>query len=276
MILAAKRLVAQVDMRLPGARSINGVPVSLGRASELGFSRLRDNAYEPEEWRCMQRYCHAGNVVLDVGANIGILSIFFSRLVGAGGRVWAFEPNPHTFPRLIENLRLNGCENVMAVQSLVSEKAGVSDFYVAPWGRFNPMSAMLPLDERAQRITTPTLALDDLLPSVDRVDYVKVDVEGAEVRVLMGAAGIMERFRPAVQVEVHGMYMDAFGTNVAALFELMAERGYAAINVMDFRPTTVAEFTSDTKLHVPHPLTGADLAYLGYGQLLFLPEGYPA
>jgi FkbM family methyltransferase len=129
-------------------------------------------------------YCRPDDVVVDVGANIGEVSIVFSRRVGAGGQVFAFEPHPRIFQYLQGNLALNHCGNVTSRNIAVGSAPGtvhMSDDKRDDMNRITPAGI-------AVRCST----LDAELPAVP-IALLKVDVEGSELSVLKGGSGVLSR-----------------------------------------------------------------------------------
>jgi FkbM family methyltransferase len=151
------------------------------------------------------RIVRPGATVLDIGANIGLMSLLFARLTGSGGRTLAFEPSGFAFGLLRENLRMNGVGNVRASRAIVSDLVGESSF-VDPdiedidrldFGQFSvghdgrrPPGRMIP---------TPRLTIDSL--DLERCHLIKVDVEGHESAVIRGAMATIRRHRPCLSIE---------------------------------------------------------------------------
>ena len=139
-----------------------------------------------------------GDVVLDVGANIGTHAVPFSRMVGDSGCVVAFEPQRLIFQNLCANLALNGLCNVVAHEVGVGREAGwVLVPVLDPRQEFN--FAALAISGHTAGAMVKVVRVDDL--KLTRCNLIKVDVEGMEVDVLAGAASTIERFRPVLFVE---------------------------------------------------------------------------
>ena len=151
-----------------------------------------------------------GGTVIDVGAHIGIFTILASRAAGPDGRVLAFEPAPDNFELLLENLRRNGCENVEAQRRAVSSVKGARQFRVSRAGATG--SNTLEVGDKSagqpgesETIYVDCLTLDSLVQegALPSLDFLKVDVEGHELEVLRGGAGVLERLRPRIVVETN-------------------------------------------------------------------------
>lgn len=165
-----------------------------------GVYVFRD-ALEPE-FEQLERFLTPGGVFLDIGANTGIYTLKAARfLAGGGGTVVAVEPIPEMLAMLERNVCANRLENVRLRGFCLGEVAGASDL----WVNFNrPVStSLVQHDTKAARLSTMVFRLDDVFPleKLDRLDYVKIDVEGAEAQVLAGARATLNKFRPLIQLE---------------------------------------------------------------------------
>lgn len=142
------------------------------------------------ERRLFERTIRPGQVVVDVGANQGILTLLFSRLVGESGRVLALEPEPLLFESLERSCRANGVANVTRLRVAAGEGRTTG---VLHRSRFNSGDNRLTDSVLADSAVGVEIApLDELLPD-GRVDFVKIDVQGYEMKVLRGMEGILER-----------------------------------------------------------------------------------
>lgn len=129
------------------------------------------------------RICREGMSVLDIGANVGFHTLFFARAVGAGGRVWAFEPDPGNFAMLLGNLKLNAYRNVIAVPSAVGAATGKASLYRSP---FHCDHRVYPTWNGQPSVPVDMVSVDEFLPPGQRVDLVKMDIQGAEGFALRG------------------------------------------------------------------------------------------
>ena len=143
----------------------------------------------------MKGYLRAGMNVIDVGANIGSHTILAAQLVSPGGKVLAFEAHPDTAAVLRENLKLNHITNAEVRQQGVSDHLGLSEFNIGVDSAKNSM-----VRKGARAIEIPTDKLDNLIPRNFRIDLLKIDVEGADYLVLIGAVEILASMPPPVIV----------------------------------------------------------------------------
>ncbi len=141
----------------------------------------------------------ANSVVLDVGANIGNHTVFFAKVLGAA-KVLAFEPQEHCHETLATNIQLNGLDGrAVAYNCLIGSKTGSGQM-----ARFNARNLGGTAFFAADGGEVSMFALDDVIEPQDlqRLDLIKIDVEGMQLEVLEGAKGILEHRRPALWVEL--------------------------------------------------------------------------
>ena len=176
------------------------------RASDRGFSRhvMLDGYWESWLTIFCARTLQPGMVAFDVGANFGYYTLLFADRVGLAGRVIAVEPNPSTFELLEQTVALNGFErNVTLVQAAATERNQQALELFVPLGE--PKNATVAFDGGARpaelRVAVPGVSIDHLAAKLPRVDFLKIDVEGAEPAVLRGMADTIARFRPTIVLE---------------------------------------------------------------------------
>jgi FkbM family methyltransferase len=142
-----------------------------------------------------------GHVVYDVGANVGIYSLHASFEVGSSGWVYAFEPLERNLRYLREHLALNNLRNCTVLESAICNTEGMIAFSIADWE-----PSMARLSPRGE-ITVPSTTLDICIYGEKRLkppNVLKIDVEGAELEVLLGATRGIAEFHPTIFLEIHG------------------------------------------------------------------------
>ncbi len=145
------------------------------------------------------RFCRDGDVVVDVGANIGSHTIAFAKAVGANGAVFALEPQRLPFQLLCGNIALNVLTNVHALQKAAGAQAGRAKIPALPWDEPHNFGAVSILNRSSPGDDIEVVTLDSLtLPSCR---LIKVDVEGMEPDVLAGARDTIKKCRPLLFVE---------------------------------------------------------------------------
>jgi FkbM family methyltransferase len=153
--------------------------------------------YELAKQHALERFVRPGMTVYDIGAQAGFYSLFFSRLVGPTGTVYAFEPCAYEARYLLDHIRLNDLQNVRVIQAAVWTASGLAALTTDRGQTQNAISG-----SADSILQVPTLALDDL--HIPPPDLIKMDVEGAESAVIEGAKQTLHHHRPIVFIALHG------------------------------------------------------------------------
>jgi FkbM family methyltransferase len=185
------------------------VQIRHGEAAGMWISPFRGNpgyplgTSEPHVQRFLAVNLGAGHVFYDVGANVGFLTLVGARAVGKTGRVYSFEPLRDNLVALKYNVGLNRLSQVAIVEAAVADKSGSSEFAVgtSTTGRL----ATSDTGAENRHLTVRTVSLDDAVAemALRPPDVVKIDVEGAESRVLSGMASVISAFHPIILCEIH-------------------------------------------------------------------------
>lgn len=164
-------------------------------------------AYEPIEAYLFERLLHPGMVVIDAGANVGQYALFAALVVGRGGEVHAFEPVPLNFQRLREHVLENGlAQQVRVNMAALWHRDETLRFHLASNMVGNDGSYTVGIPPNiVQTVTSAAVRLDHYVAAhrVRRVDFIKMDIEGAELFALQGAAEVLSRWRPTMMVEIN-------------------------------------------------------------------------
>ncbi|MBT4224272.1 MAG: FkbM family methyltransferase [Opitutae bacterium] len=171
-----------------------------------------------------------GYIVVDGGANIGDYTQIFSRIVGASGQVLSFELAPPTLEKLKSNIQSWRLLNVKTFSCALSNKneqaiiqlpGGVSGYaslssHTEAWG-----------DSPVESFNVETCRLDDFAQfSFDRLDFMKLDLEGAEPLAVEGASSILSRFLPSLHVEFSPLFMKDFDYGIEEFLDKLSDIGY--------------------------------------------------
>jgi len=187
------------------------IPGDLGISSEL----LMFQIHEPLTTKLLSRELKKGMTCLDVGGNIGYYTMLESKIVGDNGKVIAIEPSPPNFKYLKKNLDMQESSNVKAYNFAAGDKDGEVNFLVY---KESNGSFTIPDGEKTDLpgdiIRVPSKQLDSFLDeiSIDKVDFVRMDVEGYESHIIKGMKKTIEKFKPMFQIEVHSSLLGKKGT----------------------------------------------------------------
>lgn len=184
--------------------------------------------YEPEVTARIQQIVKEGMTVCDVGANIGIITLLASRLVGPKGRVISFEPVPANAEILRGNIQRNDYGNLVLVEKAVASKPGRAEIHLSD---FSGCHSLLPDPGRGtgRSLIIETVRLDSL-PELQKIDLLKIDVEGLEIEVLKSLGTV----RPAqVILEYNSERCAAAGMDWPAFRRNLQELGFKNIECLD-------------------------------------------
>jgi FkbM family methyltransferase len=208
------------------------VKVTVPKHGYRYYCRLIDFAPGREEQIIQHFKPVEGDTVIDVGANVGRYTILSSKIVGIKGRVIAIEPDPNTFQILKKNLELNKCANVTAINCAAYSEDLESLRLFCPLrdsGRSIYNTVMEQRTTTEKFINVPAAKLDSIVQqdfalSEHKVNWIKIDVEGAEFEVLKGAEEILSRSKDlSVLIEVHNL---RDGNFYAEIIDMLAKNNF--------------------------------------------------
>jgi FkbM family methyltransferase len=156
-------------------------------------------SYEYDKQRLLEQVIQPGSVVFDLGAHVGFHTLLASVLVGSSGKVFAFEPMPKNLRYLKEHLRLNQIANVTVIEAAVSDRNGTALFELHDSSFQGRLSSQGGLEVQM-------IGLDELIASgkIPAPDFIKMDVEGAELSVFSGAKQLLAEKHPTIALATHG------------------------------------------------------------------------
>ena len=227
-----------LDFTTPGGshRLVYAFDLSSAVQREMHGALDANGFHEPETTVLIASVLKPGDTFIDVGAHVGYFSVLAASLVGAGGQVVSFEPEPGNYAQLIEHIRLNGLTQVLPIHCALGAQEGVLDLHInadndgghALWDvRLHPSNERSRATPRSHPVFVATL--DRVLGAVGpgRVKAIKIDVEGNEHAVLRGARHTLETHRvPFVIAEVNRTGLELLGTSEGGLRAFMTMLGY--------------------------------------------------
>lgn len=198
----------------------------------LPFDVSVNQAYDRQSWQVIKRVCDENACCVDVGCHKGeIMDWFIQR--SPKGKHWGFEPIPSMYEKLV--IKYKNHQNITIYPFALSDTNGTTTFNLV---LTNPAySGMVKrnydhANEKDQTIEVEMRTLDDLMANVDKIDLIKIDVEGAELQVLKGAVNTLQRTKPTVIFE-HGLgASDCYGTKPDQIFQLFSRLNYQ-LNTME-------------------------------------------
>lgn len=169
------------------------------------------DVYEPLETNLVKKEIHEGNSVIDIGSDIGYYTLIFAKLVGENGTVFAFEPQDSSFSLTKKNLEINGYKNYVLENKLVSNKTEKVKFF-SKW--------------------KDAIRLDDYFNYSKNIDFIKMDIEGAEALAIDGMTRILEEnSKIKLMTEFHPNELKKFGTTPEDYLEKLRSFGFKIYHI---------------------------------------------
>ena len=240
--------IRQVDRRTP-APSRSGIAAALRGFAAIGVA-------EPE-LRGLDQLVRPGDVCFDVGAGYGVYTFPLAALVGPSGQVHSFEPLPLPY-RILSTLRKTvAATQVRVYHAALGPRAGDQELTlpyrfglpIHGWAhlRSGQVSAGRPISFSATRtLITPVTTVDEVCREqrIERVSFLKIDVEGFESSVLAGSEQVLERDRPSLLLEIEDRHLAKYGRTAAGVAASLTGRGYGMYAWRSGRWMPVAEVTT--------------------------------
>ena len=211
----------------------NGIKVNMQDFSlklPVDYFRLFPKNYEHENFQFINTNLKLGQTVLDIGAHIGLTAILFGQKVGNKGRVFSFEPTPISFKTLKETIRINNLEKVItAVNSPVTDKSGQVNFYISDTA-VDVANSLVAWEKGKELhgITLNATSVDDFIQQqkIEKVDFMKIDAEGVEYKVLNGAKETLKTHKPLVILALHPVALNTNGDSLKEIYIFVKALGY--------------------------------------------------
>jgi len=212
-----------------GLIALNKKDFIVSGALALGF-------YEKMEAEFIKTKIKPGLVVIDIGANVGFYTVILARLVGPKGQVISFEPEPENFSFLEKTIKINDFKNVLAYQLAVTDKSGTGKLFLSADNKGDHRLYDPGNFKSQSRIDIPLTTLDDFLTEKDfnRVDLVKMDIQGAEGLVLKGMKNTLRKNKNIkLFLEFWPLGLLKSGANPRLLLKELEELGFKIFKIRE-------------------------------------------
>ncbi len=208
-----------------------GIKLTAYPRDEIGYEIFRTGKFEPNEFYFLDKALKEGMTFIDVGANMGLFSLFASKKTGDCGTVIAIEPSNRDFYRLKVNAELNKFTNIRLIKAAASSSKSRAELLVAgeehaghnTLGNFSHDCSTF-----KEKQIVETCTLDELVETekLHKVDFIKIDTEGHELFVLKGAMNTLRKFHPVLLIELADISLIQQGCNSGQIWEFLAALNY--------------------------------------------------
>jgi FkbM family methyltransferase len=193
-----------------------------GDRNEILYHAFWDKMFT-EDRNTIKEFIRKGDTVIDVGGNMGFFVLILNELIGNSGKIYSFEPSKRLTNRLASTVQINNIKNVEIVNLALGEKEGTTSLYYNP--KQSGLSSIVSHEENGFfkeeiKITT----LDSFSKAIsNRISFIKIDTEGYEPQVLIGAKELIKKDKPIIYIELGG---DHQSSSIEAL-KVLKELGYS-------------------------------------------------
>ena len=227
-----KKIIGIINNKLRAVIPLFGISVNNQTLSAHTFDRmialllLKLGMLEKREMDFLKKTVRKRWTVLDIGANIGYPSLLFSKLVEKRGKVIAFEPDKNNLEMLRKNIKVNKCKNIVVVPMAVSDRTGNGTLYISD-SHSGDHRIYNSLDGKRKTQDIETVSLDDYFKSENRIDFVQMDVQGAEELVFKGMRRLLnENKEISILLEFWPEGLRKIGSSPVGFLKMIEQLGF--------------------------------------------------
>ncbi|MDZ4664883.1 MAG: FkbM family methyltransferase [Bacteroidota bacterium] len=208
-----------ITLKKGRSRLINGFSIRL----PIRYYRYYNNGYEKDTFNYFEKIINPNDTVLDIGAHIGLFSVYFSKKLSKKGRVICFEPTPGTFQILEKTVELNNLPNCTLVNAAIADKSGMLNFNLTSKNGEGSNANSLVQIERTVNVTeVKVFSIDDYRRAEKlKINILKIDVEGYELNALRGAEETFIHDKPSGILALHPKSIKKLGQSLEQIWDLL-------------------------------------------------------
>jgi FkbM family methyltransferase len=235
---------------------ICGLKLKIYPGNEIFRALFVRGVYDPNLIIVVNALLKKGSVFIDVGANMGYFSLLASQVVGKDGKIFALEPSSRDFARLQDNIKTNNLQKIIfPLQLAISDKVSLVNLSIACEERsgLNTMGSEFSSKgtEKVEVQEVGSTTIDKFMnrKHIDKVNVLKLDIEGSEVDALRGAVNTIEKCRPAIMLGVNPVALNACGSSVDELQKIIKSMNYKIYIIVDDPVFALKEVEDISKIH---------------------------
>jgi len=198
-----------------------------------------------------------GKNIYDIGAYVGILSIYFAKRIGADGMLVSIEPNKFNNMKLKENVKLNNIKNIKILKIAVGERRERGRLLVPyfSYGRsklYNKLYTKKIYNNLYYLVNVNIDSLDNIKDkyNLPNPDFIKIDIEGAEYRALLGMKIVLEYFKPSIYIEIHQSEQDSDNEHIKEIVNYLSSFGYSIYHLESDKYIDNRNYSIASKGHI--------------------------
>jgi FkbM family methyltransferase len=240
----------------PGLYPIQGGPLK-GKFISVDPSRVRAyllGDYEPQVTRVITDYCRAGMIAFDIGGHNGYFSMLIADLVGQQGKCIAFEPMPANQTCIMQAIEKNQYLNLQMEPIALGQSDGQASFFFHDNSLMGRLGHLVPSSDREEFgrfYNVQVRSVDSYVAENHfiRLDFMKIDIEGAEFELLRGASSTLHHFRPVLLIEIHTFA--PVDIHARPFLDALQQYSYQVVDIETRRPVSINDFSGGHVLAIP-------------------------
>lgn len=192
--------------------------------------RYFEKDYEKDNILFLKENCKQNMTIFDIGAHLGLMSIIASQITNRKSKIYSFEPTPNTFKVLERVIKINNCSgNVFAINQAITKENTIIDFYLSNNEGSNSNSLVSKNHQTRKPIKINATSLDLFVKEnmIDNVDLIKIDAEGSEYDVLLGAVSIISQFKPKMILAIHPPLIKNNNHKIEDIYDFLIKHNYS-------------------------------------------------
>jgi FkbM family methyltransferase len=214
---------------------VGGIKYRLDLSEMIDSAIYYEGCFEPFVTSIIQKKVNKGMYVLDIGANIGCHTLPLAKIVGEQGKVFAFEPMSRAFSKLKQNVGLNSFKNIVLEKIAFSDVSQKKDsiHFRSSW----PLDS-IEVDKQKEKEEVEFTTLDDYVKknNIQRIDFMKLDVDGYECKIVKGGMNALKKFRPMMIIELGISTLKGVGDEPDKLIDSLMSLGYSFFSEKELKP----------------------------------------
>ncbi len=185
-------LIPLINFLKPNYIMTGGFKLYLDKSDNTVSEKLlADKIWEEYESKLFKENINSGDIIIDIGAHIGYYTLIASTQAGKNGKVYAFEPDPRNFELLKKNVSINRCDNVILINKAVTTKGGNIKLYLNKQNTGDHRT--YDSQDNRESIFIESVSLDDYFKNIKKINLIKIDIQGAELKALKGALNLISK-----------------------------------------------------------------------------------
>jgi len=208
-------------------KTIDGITYELDLSTIVHSQIYHYGCWEEDVTNIINKTLHEGMVTFDIGASTGPHTLRMAKLVGESGMVYAFEPSKALFPKLKKGIKLNAFENVTVENLALSDTEEVKSYYMNTLFKLGDKEDIFPA------MTTLFVTLDDYVKQnkIKKIDFIKLDVDGYETKIIKGGFKSIKKFKPIMIIEFAVGAQESYGYSLEELADILISLGYTLFDI---------------------------------------------